>query len=153
MWILWLFIIDRYGDLKCDNIFVNRTKKVVKNSKSIWWFVFVGWSMVAKCVGVELLFFFFLDVSMLYLILNSFRWVFVSFWICWTSCSIVFCFIYVFLFCFVSFNLIKILILIQLKKKTFDYQKLIFGFKIFFFLGWWFLAIVEFVERYYRVSL
>ena len=39
-----------------DNIFVNRTKKVVKNSKSIWWFLFAGWSMAAECVGVELLY-------------------------------------------------------------------------------------------------
>ena len=44
-----------------------------------------------------------------------------------------------FVFCFEFLNLIKISIL---KKKTFDYQKLIFGNQSFF--CWWFLAIVAF---------
>ena len=35
--------------------------------------------MAVECVGVELLFFFFFDLSMLYFILNFFMWVFVSF--------------------------------------------------------------------------
>ena len=55
MWIFLLFIIDKYRDLKCDNIFVNRIKKVVKNSKSIWWFLFASLCLATECAGVEFL--------------------------------------------------------------------------------------------------
>ena len=114
-WFFWLFIIDRFRDLKCcDNIFVNRTKKVVKISKSfddfflqvgLWRLNVLGWScyfifyfwMWACCVWFWI---FFLGGFVFHFEFSGLATVFIL------------CFIYVFLFCFVSFNLIKIAILI-----------------------------------------
>ena len=104
---------------------------------------FVGlWMCWGGVLFYFILFYFKLNESMLCLILNFFRWVCVSIWICWASYSVCILFYLCFLFCFRSFNLITILI--QLKKNL--------VIKNFFFFGWWFSAIMVFVEHHYRVS-
>ena len=111
LWILWFFfIIDRYRDLKCDNIFVNRTKKVVKiqNLFDDFFFLQFGLWQLNVFGGIAIFFFFFWMWACCVWFWIFLRLVCVSFWICWASYSV--CFL--FLFCFVSFDLIKIVILI-----------------------------------------